>query len=128
MSGPLLAGLGVAMLATGGMLWVRWIRRVEFGEKGWILSALVAGAAALAAASVATGPGLAGGVAAGLVGLVGLAWLVLRRMARQSTQAPLVAVGDALPDFSAPDENGEPFELARLRGRPLLIKFFRGHW
>jgi len=39
-----------------------------------------------------------------------------------------VRVGGPILDFSAPDENGEPFALASLRGRPYLLKFFRGHW
>jgi peroxiredoxin len=37
-------------------------------------------------------------------------------------------VGETLRDFSALDENGERFELASTAGRPVLLKFFRGHW
>ena len=39
-----------------------------------------------------------------------------------------IRVGETIPAFSAPDEHGELFDSARLRGNPVLIKFFRAHW
>ena len=39
-----------------------------------------------------------------------------------------IAVGDTMPAFSAPDDRGETFDSDRLRGNPVLIKFFRAHW
>jgi peroxiredoxin len=33
-----------------------------------------------------------------------------------------------LRDFTALDEHGREFALASTAGRPLLLKFFRGHW
>ena len=42
--------------------------------------------------------------------------------------AACAAVGAPILDFEAPDAEGEPFDLATLRGRPFLLKFFRGHW
>ena len=41
---------------------------------------------------------------------------------------PFIQVGDTIPAFSAPDDRGEVFDSARLRGHPVLIKFFRAHW
>ncbi len=46
----------------------------------------------------------------------------------QKLAADGIGVGATLPDFSAPDENGETFELSSVAGKPLLLKFFRGHW
>ena len=39
-----------------------------------------------------------------------------------------IQVGDAMPSFSAPDDTGQVFDSERLRGNPVLIKFFRAHW
>ena len=39
-----------------------------------------------------------------------------------------IRVGDTIPAFAAVDENGELFDSERLRGNPVLIKFFRAHW
>jgi hypothetical protein len=37
-------------------------------------------------------------------------------------------VGSPVPALSAPDENGEIFDMASMSGKPILLKFFRGHW
>lgn len=37
-------------------------------------------------------------------------------------------VGSPVPALSAPDENDEMFDMASLSGKPILLKFFRGHW
>ena len=37
-------------------------------------------------------------------------------------------VGDLAPDFTLTDTNGEPVYLEELRGRPLVIVFYRGGW
>jgi peroxiredoxin len=39
-----------------------------------------------------------------------------------------VALGQPIPEFTAPDAEGQPFALSSLHGRPYLLKFFRGHW
>ena len=37
-------------------------------------------------------------------------------------------VGSPVPALSAPDENEEIFDMASMSGKPILLKFFRGHW
>ena len=37
-------------------------------------------------------------------------------------------VGAPIIDFTALDDRAVPFELGSLRGKPYLLKFFRGHW
>jgi peroxiredoxin len=32
------------------------------------------------------------------------------------------------PGFDAPTTEGESFSLDALRGRPVLLKFYRGYW
>ena len=39
-----------------------------------------------------------------------------------------VKVGDPLPAFAAVDDHGEPFASESLRGKRVLLKFFRGQW
>ena len=39
------------------------------------------------------------------------------------------AVGEEAPNFELPDENGNPFNLAReLQGGPIVLVFYRGDW
>lgn len=38
------------------------------------------------------------------------------------------AVGAPAPDFTLRDDSGEPVHLAGLRGAPVLLVFYRGHW
>lgn len=38
------------------------------------------------------------------------------------------AVGAPAPDFALTDQRGRPVELAALRGRPLVLIFYRGFW
>ena len=39
-----------------------------------------------------------------------------------------IQVGDTIPAFTAPDDEGNEFDSASLAGSRVLIKFFRGHW
>ncbi|MDX1649241.1 MAG: hypothetical protein R3263_05240, partial [Myxococcota bacterium] len=88
----------------------------------------IAAGAACAVAALASGPGLAAGLLAGVALVLAAVWVGLGTLARQSRQEPAVAVGSPLPDVTAPDPHGEPFRVADLRGRPVLLKLFRGHW
>jgi peroxiredoxin len=45
----------------------------------------------------------------------------------QKNQTTL-SIGDAMPAFTAVDDDGEVFDSAALAGTPVLLKFFRGHW
>ena len=81
------------------------------------LAALLLGVEGLGARAMAW---FALGLGATFVGLVA--------SSAQDSKTPAVAVGGPILDFTAPDENGEPFELSSMTGRPFLLKFFRGHW
>jgi hypothetical protein len=54
--------------------------------------------------------------------------LFLLKTGRQKSGDRAIAVGDRIPDFSAPDENGEIFESSSLAGSAVVLKVFRGHW
>ncbi|MDX2171034.1 MAG: peroxiredoxin family protein [Deltaproteobacteria bacterium] len=127
MTGTSLGFAAAALLLAVGARWMQLmlqgrIRRVA------PYAALNAGAALLGALALLRGPGLAGGIAAGIALAAGLAFLALYAASGQARTPAAVAPGDRVLDFVASDDAGRPFALASLRGRPFLLKFFRGHW
>jgi cytochrome oxidase Cu insertion factor (SCO1/SenC/PrrC family) len=88
----------------------------------------MAGAAALGAAAFVQGTGWVGGVPAGLAILFGCFFLLTVAIGDQKGGSGQFQLGQPVPNFTAPDDDGEPFELASLTGNALLLKFFRGHW
>jgi len=128
MTSLLLAVLALALVAGALALWFRWLRQVALEGRRAVAYGLIALGALCAVGALATDPGLLAGLVAGIALLVAAAWAVLGALATQSRQEPAVGVGDPLPDFTAPDHRGEPFRMADLRGQPVLLKLFRGHW
>jgi hypothetical protein len=128
MSSAALGFLALALAAVAGALWAGAIRAVRVAERRPLVGVLVVAGAGLGAFALLRGPGIAGGVAAGLALAVGVLFLAFQLLGRQTRGAPSVAVGQPILDFTAPDADGRPFALAGLRGRPYLLKFFRGHW
>lgn len=40
-----------------------------------------------------------------------------------------LALGEKVPNFELPDENGEPYDLAREAAKgPIVLVFYRGDW
>ena len=37
-------------------------------------------------------------------------------------------VSQAAPDFKLPDQHGQTIELSALRGKKVILAFYRGHW
>lgn len=60
--------------------------------------------------------------------LIGSFLLFTIYVSPQQASANAIRVGDTLPAFTAVDDTGAPFDSERLRGHPVLIKFFRAHW
>ena len=73
-------------------------------------------------------PGWVAGVAAGLAVVAGLLFSLLFSISAQRVAADAIRVGEKLRDFSAIDEDRNEFLLATTAGKPVLLKFFRGHW
>jgi hypothetical protein len=126
--GPGLGLLSFACLAVALGLWVGRMNRVALEGHRALPFALCAAAAATGIAAFVVGPGWLGGLLAALGLAGGLAWIGLGLLAGQSRQTPRVVVGEPLPAIVAPDPTGASFDVARLRGHPVLIKLFRGHW
>ena len=123
-----LIGIAAPVLAIGcAMLWFSQVRAVSIPENralfiGVWLTAVALGLAALVKA------GWIGRVAALPAIVVGLFLPYTVSISEQVLPPNAIRVGDTLPAFSAPDDRGEVFDSARLRGNPVLIKFFRAHW
>jgi hypothetical protein len=128
MTGSILGFLALALFGQAAFVWMRSIGEVRTGERRPLVLAVVAAAVGLGAFAFARAPGLAGGIAAGIAFGFGLLFLVNQVVGQQSRSVPNVAVGGPILDFTAPDADGRPFQLSSLRGRPYLLKFFRGHW
>jgi peroxiredoxin len=128
MDGSLLGLLAGAIILVAGAGWLRGMRRVRLPADATPYVVACGAAAALGIAAFAVGTGVAGGVAAAVAIAGGLAFLVLFAASGQARTTAAVRVGGPVLEFVATDDAGRPFALASLRGRPFLLKFFRGHW
>jgi hypothetical protein len=128
MSGTWLGLAGALLVVATGIVWFRLIAAVRVPANRTPYFATMGVGAALGVAAFVQGTGVVGGVAAGFAIVAGGAFVGLRLQSRQDAREPAVRIGAPILDFTAPDENGQPFALSSLRGRPFLLKFFRGHW
>jgi cytochrome oxidase Cu insertion factor (SCO1/SenC/PrrC family) len=126
--GALLASLALATALATGAEFMRRMRAVAIPRNRIAFDLAWGAALALGVAAFVQGVGIAAGLAAGLACALGGLMLLLRLQSAQAANLPRVAVGGPILDFRAPDEDGRPFSLASLSGRPFLLKFFRGHW
>lgn len=117
-----LIGFVIVLATLGRWFWRAWQVRVPpsaLAFQGLAVLALVLGVASL---WLGHGDPFAGWA-------VGLALLFLYLTTTGAQKAGEgVGVGDAIPEFTAPDDTGEPFDSASLAGSRVLLKFFRGHW
>jgi hypothetical protein len=127
-SGPVLAVCALLLAIATIAHYARLVRVVQVPLAPRAHQALMASAGLIALAALARGPGwLAGLTAVATLALAAL-FLFLTTASRLPPAPGTVAVGEPAPLFTADDADGRPFALAGLRGRPLLLKFFRGHW
>jgi hypothetical protein len=123
--------LGVAAGVLEGGLSLRWfqlLRRVQIpaDQRGFIAGHALA--AALGVAALALGASTLGAILAWVAVLSAVIFFALAAQKAQPPLIPAVAVGGPILEFTLPDHQGKAFDLATLRGRPFLLKFFRGHW
>jgi peroxiredoxin Q/BCP len=55
-------------------------------------------------------------------------WWLLVASYRIPPGAHAPAVGAVAPDFALPDERGNEVRLSSLRGKPVVLLFYRGFW
>ena len=96
-------------------------------RSGFIALILLGAGLGITALAIGT-QSLVAGIAAGLAIFAGAFFLFSVAIGKQTGGSGQLQVGSPLADFSAPDENNEPFNISSLRGKPILLKFFRGHW
>jgi hypothetical protein len=127
--------LGTTLGVAGGLLelalsalWLWLIRRVRIPADLRPTIAAHAVAVALGLTAVALGASTPGLILAAVAILGGAVFLAIQTQSRQARLTPAVAVGSPIIEFTLPDHEGRPFDLATLRGKPFLLKFFRGHW
>lgn len=124
-----MCGYGAMLLVVVmGARWLQLMQRVQIpNERGGYVA--VSGLAVLLGVSAFVLGTSAGGGIAGAFAVVGAsAFLALHAASGQPAVPPAVKVGGRVLDFIATDDAGQPFDLSQLRGRPFLLKFFRGHW
>jgi hypothetical protein len=128
MSGTFLGFVSFGLVLGAGIVWMRRMQAVRIPRnRGAFVVAMAAGAL-LGVAALARGVGWIGGVPAGFAAFTGSFFLVLFAISRQKGGSGRFQPGAPLPEFSAPDDRGETFAVSSDSGRPLLLKFFRGHW
>jgi hypothetical protein len=127
-TGDLLALLSFVVLAASMGGWVVGMQKVRLEGKRGLFIASFSVAFVLSLLAFTQGPGLLGAMAAGFSLLGSGIFLGLAALGRQEPKEPAVAVGSPVIDFSAPLDDDTLFDSNTLRGRPFLLKFFRGHW
>lgn len=128
MTGTMSGLIGAAIVLGAGARWMQLTYRVQLPRNAAAYLIACGLGAAFGIGAFVLGTGVAGGVAGAIAALGGLAFLALFSGSGQRRTPPAVAVGGPVIDFTTTDDEGRPFDLARLRGRPFLLKFFRGHW
>jgi hypothetical protein len=128
MTGSVLGFVAFLLVAGSMALWARRIRRVRIPKDRRGFVACWVGGAALGVLALTRDPGWLGGVPAGIAAVAGSVFSVLVSISPQRVADNAVRVGERLRAFTAPDENGDEVSIASFAGRPVLLKFFRGHW
>ena len=121
-----LTALGLFVVTSS--VWLRRLSRVSIPDDRHAFLLGWGGAVLLGVAGVSSpGGGWISGTLGAFATLGGAAMLGLYAFGTQ--RAPdAIAVGQRIPEFSAPDEHGNTFRSTSLAGDFALIKFFRGHW
>ena len=128
MSGSLLGGIALALVLGTGTIWFRRALAVSLprNRSGFVVAFAVC--LALGVTAFVQGTGWLGGIAAGLACLGSGVFLLLVAISAQKGGSGAFQVGSPVPDFAASDDNGREVAISSLAGKPLLLKFFRGHW
>ena len=122
-------GLLVLVVAVGcTRFWFYQAENVALPENRMLFLAVWLSAVALGIAAFVKKAGWLGRIAAVAAIVMGLFFPFTVSISEQVLPPNAIQVGETIPSFSAPDDSGQVFDSARLRGNPVLIKFFRAHW
>jgi len=128
MNGIVLGGVALLLLIGSMAVWFQRIKSVQIPEdrSGFVAIWLVA--AGLGIYALTLEPGWLGGVPASFSVFGGLLFFALFFISPQKVAEDVIRIGERLRDFTALDEDGNEFAIASTAGKPVLLKFFRGHW
>jgi hypothetical protein len=128
MTGLYLSLFAFALVFATGLRWFVLVYAVALPKNraGFIVSMIVG--AGLGVAAFVQGVNVLGGLLAGLAVFLGLMFVFTSSISAQKGGSGKLQPGAKMPSFTAPDHEGKHFEIASLDGRPILLKFFRGHW
>ena len=117
------------LLAVGcTMVWFNRAENVALPENRALFIVIWLSAVALAITAIVKKAGWLGRIAALPAIVIGLFLPFTVSISEQILPPGAIQVGQTIPNFSAPDDRGQVFDSAQLRGNPVLIKFFRAHW
>jgi hypothetical protein len=128
MTGTALGLLAFLLVAGSMALWIQRIKGVRIPDDRRGFVACWAGGAALGILALTQGAGWIGGIPAGIAAVAGTFFSALVYVSPQKVADNAIQVGERLREFTALDENGDDFAIPSVAGRPVLLKFFRGHW
>jgi peroxiredoxin len=128
MSGTLLGVMAATLVAGAGVSWLRRMQAVRLPRNAapYLVACALAAGLGVAAFVVGTGRGRGPRGRAGDRRRVGVPGPVLGE--RSTARAAGGRGGRTDPRLCRLGRHRRPFALASLRGRPFLLKFFRGHW
>ncbi|TNE51686.1 MAG: hypothetical protein EP343_03130 [Deltaproteobacteria bacterium] len=128
MPGPILSMVGFAIVLSA----ISWYFLIIDAEKvpkrvGGFASALVMGSG-ISLTGLVLSPSAFTGTITGVAALLGsfILWLLTQR--RLPDGQLVVGVGDPMPPLIALDPHRKSFDLSKLKGQRVMVKFFRGSW
>ena len=120
------AALGLAVITTA--LWFRQIEQVTLPENRALFVASWLTALAMAVGAFVARTRWFGAIPALLAIIMGSFFPFSVAISRQEVATTGIQIGQTIPHFKALNQHGELFDSASLDGKPVLMKFFRGHW
>lgn len=128
MDNPYLAIAAFLLVLTTGFFWFRLVYAVKLPDnRAGFLLCMLAGIG-LGVASLWQSPGVMSAVLAVLAiacgGMFVLTWAISPQKGGPGKLTP----GTRLIPFTSTDHLGNRFDSQILAGKPVLLKFFRGHW
>lgn len=125
----LLWGLLAFAIVRGNRIWyARKIKALRVPRRP-LAHQLLAGTGAAVAVFTLTRPlDVIGFLLAAVALIAGIRFIYTTLSSRLPGKQIAVRRGQPALNFTALNGHSEPFTLSSLSGRPILIKFFRGHW
>jgi len=120
------AALGLAVITLA--LWFRQIDQVSLPENRTLFVVSYLTALAMGVGAFVARTRWFGAIPALLAIIIGGFFPFSVAISRQEVATTGIQIGQTIPHFTALNRHGESFDSASLDGKPVLMKFFRGHW